>query len=149
MLLFSRMGIAREVLTDQGSCFMSRVMKELLSLLQVKQLRTSVYHPQTDGLVERFNKTVKQMLKEAMDTDRKNWDQLLPHVPGNLGPRQGGVGEPAFSPPHHAGPCGAGEGPHWPRFGPLSETTSSEPSRPRRGSTTGEPSCASSTQQKS
>ena len=80
MLLFSRVGIAREVLTDQGTCFMSRIMKELLSLLQVKQLRTSVYHPQTDGLVERFNKTLKQMLKKAMDTDGKNWDQLLPHV---------------------------------------------------------------------
>ena len=80
VLLFSRVGIAREVLTDQGSCFMSRVMKELLRLLQVKQLRTSVYHPQTDGLVERFNKTLKQMLKKAMDTDGKNWDQLLPHV---------------------------------------------------------------------
>ena len=55
-------------------------MKELLSLLQVKQIRTSVYHPQTDGLVERFNKTLKHMLKKAMDTDGKNWDQLLPHV---------------------------------------------------------------------
>ena len=43
MLLFSWVGIAREVLTDQGSCFMSRVMKELPSLLQVKQLQTSVY----------------------------------------------------------------------------------------------------------
>ena len=80
MLLFSRVGIAKEVLTDQGSCFMSRVMKELLSFLQVKQLRTSVYHPQTDGLVERFNRTLKQMLKKAMATDGKNWDQLLPHV---------------------------------------------------------------------
>ena len=79
-LLFSRVGIAREVLTDQGSCFMSRVMKELFSLLQVTQIRTSVYHPQTDGLVERFNKTLKSMLKKAMDTDGKNWDQLLPHV---------------------------------------------------------------------
>ena len=60
MLLFSRVGIAREVLTDQGTFFMSRVMKELLSLLPVKQFRTSDYDPQTDGLVERFNKTLKQ-----------------------------------------------------------------------------------------
>ena len=80
MLLFSRVGIAREVLTDQGSCFMSQVMRELLSLLQVKRLRILVYHPQTDGLVERFNKTLKQILKKTMDADGKNWDQLLPHV---------------------------------------------------------------------
>ena len=72
ILLFRRVGIAREVLTNQGLCFMSRVMRELLSLLQVKQLRTSVYHPQTDGLVECFNKTLKQMLKKAMDVNGKN-----------------------------------------------------------------------------
>ena len=35
---------------------------------------SSVYHPQTDGLVERFNKTLKQMLKTAMALDGKNWD---------------------------------------------------------------------------
>ena len=80
MLLFSQVGIAREVLTDQGSCFMSSVMKDLLSLLQVKQLRTSVYHPPTNGLVERFNKTLKQMLKKVMDIDGHNLDQLLPRV---------------------------------------------------------------------
>ena len=65
MLLFSRVGIAREILTDQGSCFMSRVLKGLLSLLQVRQLQTLVYHPQTNGLVERFNKTLKQMLRRS------------------------------------------------------------------------------------
>lgn len=48
--------------------------------LKVKQLRTSIFHPQTDGLVERFNKILKQMLKKAIDVDGKNWDQLLPYV---------------------------------------------------------------------
>ena len=80
MTLFSRVGIVREILTDQGSCFMSRVLKDLLSLLQIRHLRTSVYHPQTDGLVERFNQTLKRMLKKVMEVDGKNWDQLLPHV---------------------------------------------------------------------
>ena len=59
---------------------MPRVLKELLSILQLRQLRTSVYHPQIDGLVERFNKTLKQMLRKVMDVDGKNWDQLLSHV---------------------------------------------------------------------
>lgn len=67
-------------MTDQGTSFMSRVTRELCALLQVKQVRTSVYHPQTDGLVERFKKTLKAMLRKAIDKDGRNWDQLLPYL---------------------------------------------------------------------
>lgn len=77
-LLSTSLGIRKEILTDQGSPFMSRVMKELCALLKIKQLRTSVYHPQTDGLVERFNKTLKAMLRKAIEEDGRNWDQLIP-----------------------------------------------------------------------
>jgi len=55
--LFSRVGIPKEMLTDQDTPFMSKTMKDLCLLFKVKQLHTSVYHPQTDGLVDRFNKT--------------------------------------------------------------------------------------------
>ncbi|KAI7799815.1 hypothetical protein IRJ41_012432 [Triplophysa rosa] len=79
-LMFSRVGIPREVLTDQGTPFMSRLMADLCHLLQVKQLRTSVYHPQTDGLVERFNQTLKRMLRRVVAKDGCDWDLLLPYV---------------------------------------------------------------------
>ncbi len=79
-LLASRVGIPKEVLTDQGTPFMSRVMADLCQLLQVKQLRTSVYHPQTDGLVERFNKTQKQMLRRVIAEDGRDWDLMIPYV---------------------------------------------------------------------
>ena len=69
--LFSLLGIPREILTDQGTVFMSRVMKDVCNLLRIKQVRTSVYHPQKDGLVERFNKTLKQMLK-VIERDGRN-----------------------------------------------------------------------------
>lgn len=68
-MLCSRVGIPEEILTDQGSCFMLNVMKLLCQLLKVKQLRTSVYHPKTDGLVERFNKTLKQMMKKLIESN--------------------------------------------------------------------------------
>lgn len=68
-LLFSRVGIVDEILTDQGSCFMSLVIREMCRLLHVTQLQTSIYHPQTDGLVERFNKTLKSMLRKLIDVD--------------------------------------------------------------------------------
>ncbi len=78
--LFIWVGIANKIITDQGSCFMSTVMKETCRQLNVKQLKTSIFHPHTDGLVERFNKTLKQMLRKVIDVDRRNWDQLLPYV---------------------------------------------------------------------
>ncbi len=57
--MISRVGIPKEILTDQGTAFMSRTIRELYELLGIKSIRTSVYHPQTDGLVERFNRTLK------------------------------------------------------------------------------------------
>ncbi|XP_053539534.1 uncharacterized protein LOC124628632 [Ictalurus punctatus] len=80
VLLFSRVGIPKDVLTDQGTPFVSKLMADLCRMLQVKHLRTSVYHPQTDGLVERFNQTLKRMLRRVVDEEGRNWDLLLPYV---------------------------------------------------------------------
>ena len=78
--LFSRVGIPREILSDQGTNFMSQLLKELYNLLNISQIRTSVYHPQTDGLVERFNKTLKAMLRKFVNKEGKDWDRMLPYV---------------------------------------------------------------------
>uniref|UniRef100_A0A8C2C586 ribonuclease H n=1 Tax=Cyprinus carpio TaxID=7962 RepID=A0A8C2C586_CYPCA len=58
----------------------SRRMADVCKLLKVQQLRTTVYHPQTDGLVERFNQTLKQMLCRVAAKDKRDWDQMLPYV---------------------------------------------------------------------
>ncbi|KAI2667015.1 Retrovirus-related Pol polyprotein from transposon 17.6 [Labeo rohita] len=79
-LLCTRVGIPAEILTDQGTPFMSRLMADLCRLLRVKQIRTTVFHPQTDGLVERFNQTLKQMLKRVAAEDRRDWDLMIPYV---------------------------------------------------------------------
>ena len=65
-----------EILTDQGTNFMSKLLSQLL---QVRWIRTSPYHPQTDGLVERFNGTLKSMLRKTA-VEGKNWDKLLPYL---------------------------------------------------------------------
>ncbi len=59
---------------------MSRLMADLCRLLQVRQIKTTLYHPQTDGLVERFNQTLKQMLRRVAADDRQDWDKMLPYV---------------------------------------------------------------------
>ena len=61
--LFTWVGIPKEILTDQGTNFTSQLLAELYRLLHVNTLRTSSYHPQTDCLIERFNGTLKEMLR--------------------------------------------------------------------------------------
>ena len=78
--LFARVGIPREILSDQGTNFMSQLLKELYNLLNIRPIRTSPYHPQTDGLVERFNKTLKSLLRKLINKEGRDWDQLLPYV---------------------------------------------------------------------
>ncbi|KAG6939121.1 hypothetical protein G0U57_003090, partial [Chelydra serpentina] len=78
--IFARVGLPKEILTDQGTPFVSKLMKDLCSLLHVQALRTSVYHPQTDGLVERFNRTLKAMIRKVVSRDGKDWDTLLPYL---------------------------------------------------------------------
>jgi transposase InsO family protein len=75
--MFSRVDVPREILTDQGSNFMSQLLAEVYRLLHVRPIKTSPYHPQTDGLVERFNQTLKSMLRKAASEEGKDWDKLF------------------------------------------------------------------------
>ena len=59
---------------------MSRLLTELYRLLHVHPICTSPYHPQTDGLVKRFNETLKAMLRKAAQTEGKDWDKLIPFL---------------------------------------------------------------------
>lgn len=75
-MLFSRVGLPKMILTDQGTPFMSRLMKGLCRLYQVQQIHTSIFH----GLCERLNKMIKSMLRRVVSRDGKNWEMLLPHL---------------------------------------------------------------------
>ena len=78
--MFARVGIPKELLTDQGSNFQSQLLQELYRLLHIEALRTSPYHPQTDGLLERFNHTLKSMLRKTAGEEGKYWDTLIPFL---------------------------------------------------------------------
>lgn len=74
----TRHGIPEKLLTDQGRNFEADLMKEVLQLLGVSKLRTSTYHPQTDGQVERFNRTFERVLTTYVNEDHNDWDLHLP-----------------------------------------------------------------------
>ena len=77
---FSRHGIPKEILSDQGTNFTSALLKELYQMIGASPIQTSPYHLQTDGLVERFNQTLKQMLRKLVDGEGHEWNKLIPYV---------------------------------------------------------------------
>jgi transposase InsO family protein len=60
--LFSRVGVARVILSDQGSNFTSTLLKQLYEMLGVKGITTSPHIPQSNGKCERYNGTLKKRI---------------------------------------------------------------------------------------
>ena len=75
--IYSRIGIPEEILSDQGTQFMSEVMKQVNYLLSIKSMTTTPYHPQCNGLVERFNGTIKKMLQRMCRDQPRDWDRYI------------------------------------------------------------------------
>ncbi len=70
--IFSRTSIPEKILTDQGSQFMGRVMGQLCKQLGIEKVRTSPYHPETNGAVERLHGTMKGIFGKSID-DGLDW----------------------------------------------------------------------------
>ena len=75
--IFARVGFPQEILSDNGTQFVSQVMQEVARLISVKQLFSSPYHPMANGLCERFNGTLKKMLLRLCSEQPREWDRYL------------------------------------------------------------------------
>ena len=78
--IISHHGVPAELLSDRGANFLSGLLQEVCSLMGIHRLNTTAYHPQTDGLVERFNRTLTDMLAKTVTRDGADWDDQLPYV---------------------------------------------------------------------
>jgi len=76
--VFSHFGFPREILSDQDTDFMSTLMQIFLNDFGVSQIRSSPYHPQTNGACERFNGTMKNMLRSLTEKFPDFWNTALP-----------------------------------------------------------------------
>ncbi|CAM1295897.1 Uncharacterised protein r2_g521 [Pycnogonum litorale] len=76
--IFSRVGIPHEIVSDRGSQFVSDMMKEFMRLLSLKHIKTTPYHAMANGLVEKWNGTLKCMLKRMSCERPKDWDRYIP-----------------------------------------------------------------------
>ena len=72
----SRFGVPLHVITDRGSQFESEMFDELSSVVGFHRLRTTAYHPQSNGMIERTHRTIKSALRAR----KENWVKALPIV---------------------------------------------------------------------
>ncbi|MCG8096512.1 MAG: DDE-type integrase/transposase/recombinase [Candidatus Thiodiazotropha endolucinida] len=77
---FTKYGCPQQIHTDQGREFQSELFRILCKNFGIKQTRTAPYRPNSDGLVERFNRTLKQMLRSFAVENPQNWDDYLPYI---------------------------------------------------------------------
>ena len=75
----TRFGSPRRIITDQGPQFESNLFKSLIKHLGIAHFHTTPYHPQANGLLERFHRTMKTSLRILAD-GHSNWTTLLPFV---------------------------------------------------------------------
>ena len=75
--IFSRVGLPLVLLSDGGSQFTSEQMEEILRILGIKHSVATPYHPQSNGLCERANATIKTMIKKLSLDNPTAWDRLL------------------------------------------------------------------------
>ena len=68
-----RFGMPLVIHSDQGREFENGLMKSLCSLLGCVKTRTAPYHPESDGMVERFNRTCLMMLSMFINDQLDNW----------------------------------------------------------------------------
>ncbi|XP_060779523.1 protein NYNRIN-like [Neoarius graeffei] len=79
--IIPRYGLPVGIDSDKGTPFTSKVMQELCKDLKINWRFHIPYHPQSSGIVERANRTIKGKLRKAMqDAGTKNWVQVLPLV---------------------------------------------------------------------
>ena len=73
-------GVPKAVHSDQGTEFESSLFRHVVRLLGAKKIRTTPYRPQSDGQVERFNRTLLNMLSAFVSDRANDWDLHLPYV---------------------------------------------------------------------
>jgi hypothetical protein len=73
-------GVPSKIISDHGTAFIGNVINALKKETGFRHNLAAVYHPQTNGLTERFNGTLCNALKKCVNSSTAEWDDLIPSV---------------------------------------------------------------------
>ncbi|KAI1285700.1 Retrovirus-related Pol polyprotein from transposon [Halotydeus destructor] len=75
--IYLRHGAVRNLVSDRGTQFMSQFTQSFLKLMKTKSCPSTAWHPQTNGQVENYNKTVVKNIKKFCNERKGEWDEYL------------------------------------------------------------------------
>ena len=78
--VISRYGAPEKIHSDQGRNFKAQLFQEICVLFNMDKTRTSPYHLESDGMVERMNCTLPNMLGKYVSDHQCDWDEHLPLI---------------------------------------------------------------------
>ena len=78
--IITRFGCPLTLISDQGTHFINRTIKTLTNQFQIDHRRSTAYHPQSNGAIVAFNKTLTRGLTKICNSDKDDWDEKIPAV---------------------------------------------------------------------
>ena len=78
--IICRFGSPRQILSDCGKEFNNKILEQISKIIGSVKIFTAPYRPQTDGQVERFNKTLMKQLSHYSNEETDDWNKLLPQA---------------------------------------------------------------------
>jgi transposase InsO family protein len=75
--IIARHGSGSTLITNQGRAFISKFFK-VCKILKIRKVQTSAYHPQSNGMVERFHKSLHDGMSHYINCNGTNWDVVVP-----------------------------------------------------------------------
>ena len=78
--IITRFGCPLTLISDQGSHFINKTIKNLTNQFHIDHRRITAYHLQSNDVIEAFNKTLTKGLTKLCSTDKYDWDEKIPAV---------------------------------------------------------------------
>ena len=78
--VFARLGYPMKIITDQGKNFEAALFKKMCQMLQIHKLRTTPYHPSSNGMVERQNRILVAAIRSFINKNLDDWDIYVPMI---------------------------------------------------------------------
>jgi len=76
--IIARHSSVSKLITDQGRNFTSEFFWETCKILGIRQIFTTAYHPQANGILEHWHKTISESLSHYANANGNIWDTMVP-----------------------------------------------------------------------